>query len=412
MNPDFDARLGAVAERVRALASTCGFGFWFVTDLHVPSNCGRSGGMLARLVGETGLSAVVSGGDIPEAFGAASDLDSCFARYRELWVEPVERAGGEFFAVHGNHDMTIRTAPGAATGATWPAEKTRDAIADTAAMRKRAVRDPSSCAFYADFPEARVRLVALDTHDSVDPSRPFWGVGNGVSAPQKNWLETAALGTLPDGWRVVAASHAPFAGVAAEEDERALFAALRGSFAPLAAAGRVPLAISGHHHGERQSRVGGTWHVTEPCDAAYLDYIHSSLPWVPDLPVKEPGTWAQQTFDAVQIDFAAGLVHFTRVGGGANRALRLRPVRVRAGETVRIEAETLSGPVEWGCYDSDIADKRPNPERKYDYFYDYHFDVAAVSPDGTLRGLRPGEATAVARAPDGTREYAAVEVAG
>lgn len=410
MKNDNEASLARVAEKVRALSGTCPFGFWFVTDLHVPSNACRSGGMLARLVGETGLRTVVSGGDIPEAFGPEAELDASFAKYRETWVEPVERAGGAFFAVHGNHDMTIRTAPGAQTGATWPADKTRAALSGTAAMRSRAVADPSSCAFYADFPEAGVRLVALDTHDSVDPDRPFWGVESGVSEPQLRWLSRTALGTLPDGWRVVAASHAPFAGVAAEEDERALYAGVRDAFAPLAAAGRVPLAVSGHHHGERQSKTGGVWHVTEPCDAAYLDYIHSSLPWVPDLPVKEPGAWSGQTFDAVQFDFARGRVHFTRVGGGADRTLRLSPVRLRAGETVRIEPEILSGPLVWGCYDADRADKRPNPERKYDYFYDYHFDVAGIDPDGTLRALRPGEAAVVARAADGAREYVPVEV--
>ncbi len=410
MKSDTDASLSRVAEKVRRLSETCPFGFWFVTDLHVPSNARRSGEMLARLVGETALRTVVSGGDIPEAFGSDSDLEDSFAKYRETWVEPVERAGGAFFAIHGNHDMTIRTAPDAQTGATWPAEKTRAAISDTAGMRAHAVADPSSCAFYVDFPEARVRLVALDTHDSVDPTRPFWGVASSVSEPQRRWLSGTALGTLPAGWRVIAASHAPLAGVAAEEEEQALYAGVREAFAPLAAAGRVPLAISGHHHGERQSRTGGVWHVTEPCDAAYLDYIHSSLPWVPDLPVKVAGTWTGQTFDAVQFDFQRGLAHFTRVGGGADRTLRLSPVRLRAGETVRIELETLSGPVVWGCHDADRADKRPNPERKYDYFYDYHFDVAGIAPDGTLRAHRAGEATVVARAADGTREYVPVDV--
>jgi hypothetical protein len=181
----------------------------------------------------------------------------------------------------------------------------------------------------------------------------------------------------------------------------------------MAAAGRLPLAISGHHHGERQSFLASTWHVTEPCDAAYLDYIHASLPWVPDLPVKEKGSWAQQTFDAVQCDFASGIIHFTRIGGGANRALRLAPVRIRVGETAELSAMTLgNGPLVWGCYDSDRVDKRPNPARKYDHFYDYHNTVARIdgASSGRVLALRPGEATAVARAMDGTREYVPVEV--
>lgn len=408
---DRDGRLATVAERVVSLSRSCQFGFWFITDLHVPSNCGKSGAMLARLISETGLKPVVCGGDIPEAFGTEAELDASFDRYRALWVDPVERAGGSFFAVHGNHDMTIRSAPGSETGATWPPEKTRAALADTAAIRSCAVRDPSSCAWYADFPECGIRLLALDTHDSIVSSRQYWRVESGVSEPQLRWLRDCALASLPAGWRVVAASHAPISGVAAEAAEHELYAKVRDALAPLAAEGRIPLAISGHHHGERQSLVGGVWHVTQPCDAAYLDYIHSSLPWVPDLPVKEPGTWAEQTFDAVQFDFMHGLVHFTRVGGGANRVLRLSPIRVRVGETIRVNAETLPpGPLVWGCHDSDIADKRPNPERLYDYFYDYHHTVAEIDQDGILRAIRQGGATVVARDSSGTREYASVEV--
>lgn len=63
----FDAEIGRAVSRIRALSADCPAGFWFITDLHVPSNCGASAPSLARLVAETGLRAVVCGGDIPEA---------------------------------------------------------------------------------------------------------------------------------------------------------------------------------------------------------------------------------------------------------------------------------------------------------------------------------------------------------
>ncbi len=402
--------LSRVAGRVRALAETCQFGFWFITDLHVPSNLGRSGGMLARLIGETGMRHVVSGGDIPEAFGDRAALDGAIARYRAGWVAPIEGAGGILLPLHGNHDFTTRDAPDATTGFTYPQRETRSMVLDTAAVRCGAVADPSSCACYLDCSEARVRLVGVDTHDVVDQSRQYWGVADGISPAQFAWLRDVAFGTLPDGWRAVVASHAPFAGVAATEEERAMFAPLCEMLAQYAAAGRVPLAISGHHHGERQSRVGGIWHVTEPCDAAYLDYIHGSQPWVRDLPEKKPGTWAGQTFDAVQLDFGRGLAHFTRVGGGADRTLHLAPLEVQAGGTLALSAQVVAGPVEWGCHDAASSTRVPNPARKYDYFYEYSSLVAEVGPDGVLAAKAPGSAVAVATAADGTREYFPVEV--
>ena len=404
--------IARVAARVRSLSATCPFGFWFITDIHVPDNHGASGPLLAHLVEKTGLRTVVCGGDIPGAFGSRADLDAAVAGFREGWTNLIERAGGDILPLHGNHDFTIRSSPSSQDGYTYPAELTRHLVLDTAAVRSRCVCDPSSCAFFADFPVAGIRFIAIDTHDSVTHERPFWGVMDGISAPQLDWLRSLALGTLPEDWRVVVASHAPLAGVAAEDPEKAAFAQAAALLDPLARKGRVLAAVSGHHHCEMQSCVAGIWHITEPCDAAYLDYINHSKPWCPDLPEKKAGTWAGQTFAAVQIDSAHGLAHFTRVGGGSDRTLRLAPIRLRVGETLPLTAQTLDGTAEWGAYDADRATSRPNPERLYDRFVDYYRTVADIAPDGTLRAIAPGEATAVARATDGTREYIPVVVTG
>ena len=414
----FDSQLSRVAARVRELSATCPFGFWFLTDLHVPSNHGESAPLLARLVADTGLRTVVCGGDVPEAFGDRAALDASVARYREHWVAAVERAGGEFFPLRGNHDLAIRLSPDSPDGFTYPADETRRILLDTAAVRSHAVVDPGSCAYFADFPEARFRLVVADTSDSVTAERPYWGVEESMSARQAGWLAENALATIPEGWNAIAASHVPLAGIAACDNDKAHFAAFRAAleaFRPHGG-GRVALALSGHVHAELQSCVAGIWHVAEPCDAAYLDYINRSAPWCPDLPVKERGAWAGQTFDAVQVDPLRGLVHFTRVGGGSDRTLHLRPLALRVGETLRLSAPCVSAlqragdPVVWGSYDADRAVSRPNPARKYDYFTDYFTTVADVAPDGILHAISPGESVAVSRAANGFREYFPVTV--
>lgn len=411
----FENEFLRVASRVRGLYKSCTFGFWFISDLHLPSNHCRSGELLATLIKETGLRTVVCGGDIPEAFGPRSMIDDSVERYRRLWVAAVEAAGGDFLPLHGNHDFTVRAAPDVEDGFTYGAMETAAILLDTQAVRRRAHTMPGShgvCAYYVDFPSAGVRLVALDTHEGVIPGRSWWGRADDVSGAQLRWLSEVALGTLPAGWLAVVASHAPIAGVAANDGEKKTFLPLREALAPFATMGRVALAISGHHHGELQSCVDGLWHVSEPCDAAYVDYVNRSLPWVPRLPTKDAGTWAGQTFDAVQFDFKRGFVHFTRVGGGSNRTLRLAPTRLRAGGTAALGVETLPDCEDWGCYDADYATKYlpPNAISKYDYAFKYHNDVAIISKDGVLSALSAGEAVAVARAPDGSREYLPIAV--
>ncbi len=422
-----NSELVRAAACIRDLSATCPVGFFFLTDLHVPSNHGESASLLAELIAETGIRAVVCGGDIPEAFGNRASLDASVARYRDLWIAAVERVGGDFLPVHGNHDLAIRLAADSSDGFTYPAEVTRDILLDTAAVRSHATVDPGSCAFFIDYPESRFRLIVADTSDSVTTERPYWGVQDTMGENQVLWLAEKAFATLPDGWCAVVASHIAFAGVAANDCTKSSFAPLRTLLEAYQARGRatvagrtfdfsgargsIPLALSGHYHAELQSCVKGVWHVTEPCDAAYLDYINRSAPWCPDLPVKEPDTWAGQTFDAVQIDTTRALVHFTRIGGGSDRTLHLAPLALHVDETMRLSASGLdNGPLFWGAYDADRATPRPNPARRYDYFTDYFNTVADIAPDGTLRALAPGEAVAVARAPDGVREYFPVTV--
>ncbi len=423
----FTSEISRAAARIRDLSARCPVAFFFLTDLHVPSNYGESASLLASLIGETGVRTVVCGGDIPEAFGDRASLDASIARYRDIWIAAVERAGGDFLPVHGNHDLAIRLSADSSDGFTYPVEDTRAILLDTAAVRDRATADPGSCAYYADYPEARFRVIVADTSDSVTTERPYWGVEDTMGESQVLWLAERALATLPDDWCAIVACHVPFAGVTAKDRDKEVFAPLRSlleayqargrasvagrTFDFSGARGRIPLVLSGHYHAELQSCVEGVWHVTEPCDAAYLDYINRSAPWCPDLPVKEPGTWAGQTFDAVQIDLARGLAHFTRIGGGSDRTLHLAPQVLRVGESIRLSAPVLGDvPLSWGAYDADRALSRPNPARRYDYFTDYFNTVADIAADGTLRALAPGEATAVARAPDGVREYFPVTV--
>ena len=425
--------LARAAWRMRRLAERCGEGFFFITDLHIPSNARQSGRIIAKLIAETGARKVFCGGDLTTAFGEKESIDKTVERYREDWVAEVERAGGEFYPAKGNHDFTIRQSPTSEEGYTYPQRLTHDILMDTAAVRANAATDgddPEACYYYVDDAVARIRFIVADTTDRLADSRRYWQVEYGMSRRQVEWLAERALATVPEGWGAVVVQHVPSGGpfesgglerrcyapwrdVLDAYQNRGVAHAFGRAFDFTGAKGRLLLVLGGHHHFETQSMVRGIWHVSNPCDAAYRDYINRSKPWCPDLPEKKKGTVFEQTFDAIHIDRSSGVAHFTRIGGGADRVLHLDVREVEVGAALGMESVLARrGGVKWGCYDSTRLVLHPNPARKYDYTAEYFNEVAEISDDGALRALRPGDTTVVALAPGGEKEMFGVSCKG
>ena len=420
--PDYYGRhLANVASRIKALSAKCDDAFFFITDLHIPSNSCVSGRILAKLIAETGVKKVLCGGDMPEAFGGKASIDRTVAAYREQWVAAVERAGGEFYPAKGNHDFTIKDSPTAPNGFTYSGKVARDILMDTAAVKANAVTnptDPEACYYYVDFSEARVRYIVADTMDRVRTDRNYWAVLYGMGERQLDWLAEKALSTIQSGWVALVMHHIPVAGVVGGEEK--LFTSWRNILEAYqnrsiassggkvydftGAQGRLICSLTGHEHAERQTFQRGLWHITEPCDAAYNDYIVGSMPWCKDLPVKKKGTVYEQTFDAVHIDRRRNALHFTRIGGGRNRTFHLDALSVKVGEPLQLKAAKWMGDVVWGCYDADRVTARRNPANKYQCFYDYFNDVADISADGTLTVKKSGESVVLATNANGDKE--------
>ena len=411
--------LDAVAGKVRAIAQKTVDGFWFITDLHITANRRQSGKALVALAARSPLGKVLCGGDLPEAFAARFETDKAgvdFAVdfYRTLWVEPVEAAGMKMYTAKGNHDFTIKHDAKTDAGFTYSGVEARKIVMGSKGCAEAVTNaaDPEACYYYFDNPSAKMRYIVVDTTDSITDKRPFWAVVSGMHDAQLLWLAEHAFATIPAGWNVVVAHHIPVWGVVGNAGETKLYAPFRqlmeayqnrGSwtcagrtFDFSTAQGRIFLDITGHHHAERQTYHNGIIYVTEPCDAAYGDYIIGSRPWCGELPRKAGGTVNEQTFDAVQLDPARDLVYFTRVGGGQDRIIHAKPLKVAAGGTLKLEARMLSGPLTWGCYDADRVTYSPNPKNRYVSLVSYHDDVAAIAPDGTLTAKKPGEAMVLA----------------
>ena len=399
--------LAGVAQRVRERAAKGRDAFWFITDPHVPSNRKMSGRVMAKLIAETGVRKVVCGGDIPEAFGGRASVERSMAEFRTLWIDPIEAAGGRFYLAKGNHDFTIRESMKSQNGFTVDGRAAAAYILGTSAAKgvTKNDADPECAYYYFDEPTPKLRYVVIDTTDSISPVRKFWAVESGVHPRQLDWLREKAFGTLPKGWSAVVVHHIPVTGVVGNDGDEKTFANVRELLN--AHADQIVLDITGHQHRECQTCQHGIWHVTEPCDAAYGDYIKGGLPWCPNLPWKNKGTVYENTFDAVVVGKDAR-IDFVRVGGGADRTLLRGVVQVKVGETHRFA--TALGAVKWGCYDADRVTFKPDPDNRWTRLLEYHADVATISAQGVLAGRKPGESVVVALAPDGRKELFPVAV--
>ena len=428
--PYYGEHLAKVASRLSLLSKKCDDAFFFITDLHIPSNHCVSGRILAKLVAETDIKKVLCGGDLTEAFGGKASVDRTIAAYREQWVAAVERAGGDFYPAKGNHDFTIKDSPTADSGFTYPGKVAHDILMDAAAVKANAVTnrdDPEACYYYVDFPASRIRYIVADTTDSVRTDRTYWALEYGMGERQLNWLAEKALSTIPSGWVALAMHHIPVTGiVGGEGGGGALFAPWRNMLEAYqnrgkttvggkvhdftGAKGRLLCSLTGHEHAERQTCQNGLWHITEPCDAAYSDYIVGAVPWCKNLPKKDKGTVYEQTFDAIHVDKANNALHFTRIGGGGNRTYHLNVLRAKVGEPLPLRQAKWMGDVEWGCYDADRIKARRNPANKYQHFCTYFNDIAEISADGTFTAKKAGESIVLATAANGDKELFAVAV--
>lgn len=424
--PDYyAAHLKHVSDRVNALAKTCPDGFWFMTDLHVKSNRCRSGELMAALSKTTPLKRVLCGGDLVEAFGKAyptdrAGVDFAIDTYRRRWLVPLREAGCRLYTAKGNHDFTIchsyDTPEDKKRGWTMDGVSARNFIVGEATESGIVTNtaDPAACYYYFDNAAAKVRYVVIDTTDTETAGDVPWAVHYSVSPRQLAWLETEAFGTTPAGWGLVVMHHVPVTGVVGSEKDVIHFKPLRELLERYQrqGRGRILVDLTGHHHCEMETFQRGILHVTNPCDAAYMDYIDRSKPWCGDLPTKDAGTIAEQTFDAVQIDMARDLIHFTRVGGGQDRSFHLKSLSAKVGEPLGFASTLLKGRVTWGCFDADRVTTRPHPTNRFLKNILYHNDRATITVDGTLHPTACGEIVVIAMDEHLNKEIFPVEIGG
>ena len=397
--------LDAIARKIRTNAERKGAegGFFFYADSHVVSNHGQSGFVMADLVGRTGIGRVFGGGDYSVLWceeDPRKTMDRILKLHRECWRDPVEAAGGSFYTAKGNHDFYVLRKDGVRrSGFGHSSRHTREILMDTAAAR-RAVANPDDghgVYFHTDDPSAKVRYIVADTSDGVcetDGTPDRLGLGIRMRQIQLDWLRDKAFGTMPEGWRAVVMQHVPLAAVTIGRDEYIeRFTPFRELMEREAARGRVLVDLSGHHHCDRFTHWRGLLHVSLSCDCHYHD-AENLTPFCGTLDRKRKGTTNEQAFDCIQT--CGDLLFATRIGQGTDRVFHVKPLEMKTGERLRLEAKELEGPLSWAIFDSDVFSEVRGPGLKGDQRCRFSRSYASVSEKGEVSALRPGDVTVLA----------------
>ena len=423
--------LDVATRDLNAVAAEYPEGFFFVTDLHNPTNHAQSGEMIASLTPRTRIWKTFCGGDLPGAYrqaGRTSREQAVWAwdKYRAGWIDPIGRAGGVVYTARGNHDLSVKDAASGSGGATLSAEETAERFRFSH-RRPFAVSnpaDPTACYFYRDVPAAKIRYLVADSSDRVSSTSTGWSVNYGIRETQLVWIGDVALGTLPAGWDVIVIQHIPPAPVVSDasgeepslHDFRLLTEAFqnRGAFAVgthrwdfSSATGRILLNLSGHEHADRFGHLNGIPYVTVACDAAYNDYRYWS-PFCGDLPKKALETIYAQTFDAVRISADHETILLQRIGGGQDRLLHTRVRTVKSGERLQLAATSLGAAPTWIGYDGDRVRQNgaaTDPSAFCTFFHDH----ASVAANGCVTAGTPGSSLILAHDADYRKELYCVE---
>ncbi|MCF2543767.1 metallophosphoesterase [Ligilactobacillus ruminis] len=296
---------------------TNGVCFAFITDMHVAANALNSKYLLKYIIEHTTVPFVVCGGDLPEVFGSAADLENA-----AITIVDYQNYIGKdkFFTVRGNHDFYNRDKQGADNRYLSESEIYNVICRNC----ERYVIDglPSHMCYVVDNVAQHTRFIMLNSKDATDAVQSL------ITDDQAQWL-CDKLSEKKD-WNIIVISHIPIDSAVDDYDEnqkviydiltafnrheyysaRHISSTINGDFTTVS--GRVVCHVSGHNHKDLSNASNGLLSITTGCDARYRDDTDR-------IPLRTLGTIMEQLFDVYCIDFSKRKIKTIRIGAGSNR---------------------------------------------------------------------------------------------
>ena len=439
------------------------YAFYYITDTHPNQNYGKSGFLLSYLSKRLPIHDLIFGGDIGpstsdkwgegvSAYEALMKSDSANTRILHS-VRPVAKV----YRVKGNHDYSVADADywvpdviytvgtkvvyrphGNDDGGLWrciysnsdhewnpshwqkvsdvsgytiDAQVSRSMIMHDAIMNGDIV-SPSNvkgCYYYFDRPDAKLRIICLDT---CDTDYGYYGISNvyyGITDEQFNWLGNSALLTTPPDYSLIVVFHIPITeNTSLSQDyvnrtyANELRSVLNGvnnknvvsvrgysfdfsSFTP-----SIKMVLNGHTHSDLVTKTNGYFAVSCIGDS-YVNEANPS-PLYANLNVpgnkinKKRGSIREQSFDVVVYDPQNNVIKFLKIGQGIDRYLNLSNVSVKKGTAFTIKTSLSGEHLRYYCYD---ANKNHLDEKSKKYTYSQ--SLAKIDQKGLIQPMEAGE---------------------
>lgn len=375
----YSSHIATKKAEVAALSSSQADGFIFWTDTHVSANSGYSPLLIRDLLTQTSGTKVFWGGDAVPAY--TSDPSASWAVQVGMFDEINNTEG--IYPVHGNHDLTCRESSESSSGVTLSksevSQKFRDVSGPAAVYN---MSDAASLYYYVDNVSAGIRYIVMDVYDQFQSGNVYWGVHEGVSQTQMDWVFGTVVMGAPQNYKIVVLTHfapgfnaglsslnAALTALSAHEDYGTYSFSSRQDL-------ELILVLGGHRHHDMQLNTDGVWTVQTVCDACYSDFSRS--PFAPSI-TRSSGTIYEQGLDYVSIAPDFSTITMVRAGVGGNRVFNMSTYEISEGQTLQLSS---SGATSWTAYDSSSSYD--------DGSWTLTSNVATVSSSGLVTGVNEG----------------------
>lgn len=263
-------------------------GFWFITDMHFPDNCGLAAPALEYIQSICAERKLFFGGDM---IASVHDMKEGLLPQNSAFMQI--KGVSELFLLRGNHDITTHTGKKPWPLETLPQNETVEWFRSMSSPG--AVYGNDGLYYYVDNPSSRIRYVAFESTDSVKDGK----IKYGTSPKQLDWIQKEAVESLPKGWKLLFLSHMPlYAGYKGGK----VMEGARNIVEKASSKCGVLMVLSGHRHTDLETRIGSILQVVSQCDGFVDDSILGG-----------------SSFDYVSISRDRSKITMVRVGRGENR---------------------------------------------------------------------------------------------
>ena len=437
--------------------------FYYITDTHPNQNYGNSGYLLSYLSKRLPIYDLVFGGDIgpstSDKWGQGVTAYEALMKSDSANTVILHSADSKvnIYRVKGNHDYSVADASfwkpdvfysrgakvvyrpnGDDDGGLWRCVLansdrewnrahwemvsevsgfTIDAQTSYFMIMEDAIRsgdivNPSGvtgCYYYFDRPDAKLRVICLDT---CDTDYGYYGISNvsyGVTDEQLGWLGNEALLTTPLDYSIIVIFHIPItknASLSQDYVNREFAKELRSvlnavnsksivnvkgfsfdfsSFSP-----SIKMVLNGHTHSDLVTKTNGYFALSCIGDSYVSEATPSPIYANLDVPVskirKKPNSIRDQSFDIVIYDPSNQVIKFMKIGQGIDRYLNLSDIEVKKGNAISIKTSMTGKHLRYYCYD---ANNNHYDERIKGYTYSE--SLATIDRNGLFQPLETGE---------------------